>query len=119
MGSRDGSTPHQSLNIVTILKKSNTRHPGIEQLYSMLSESAHPNYEGTCIGYSKLDREDHTTTFSNRWAAMYRERHIEFISLCITLFYGEYNEEWSVAFEQLEAWIEKNDSQLEATKRDA
>lgn len=47
LGSRDGSTEHQSINIVTILQKCDKRYPGIEKLYAILSESAHPNYEVT------------------------------------------------------------------------
>jgi hypothetical protein len=85
----------------------------------MLSESAHPNYEGMCIGYSSLDRDNHVTTFSNRWKSMYAAKHIDFVQLCITTFYGEYNEEWPDAFEKLEAWIEVNDERLEKTKRGA
>lgn len=117
LGSRDNSTAHKSRSIVTILNKCNARYPGIEDLYAMLSESAHPNYEGTCVGYSNLDRANHVTTFSNKWTAMYGERHIDSIGLCTTTFYNEYNEEWPDAFEKLEAWIEKNDAHLEATKR--
>lgn len=118
LGSRDNSTNHKSLNIVTVLGNCNSRYPGIEELYSMLSESAHPNYEGTCIGYSSLDRDNHVTTFSNRWKSMYAGKHIDFIELCTTTFHNEYNEEWPDAFEKLEAWIEANDERLEKTKRD-
>ena len=117
LGSRDNSTNHKSLSIVTILGKCNSRYSGIEELYAMLSESAHPNHEGTCIGYSSLDTDNHVTTFSNRWKSMYAGKHIDFIKLCTTTFYNEYNVEWPDAFEKLEAWIEANDEQLEKTKR--
>jgi hypothetical protein len=50
---------------------------------------------------------------------MYAAKHIDFVQLCITTFYGEYNEEWPDAFEKLEAWIEVNDERLEKTKRGA
>jgi hypothetical protein len=117
LGSRDNSTNHKSLSIVTILSKCNSRYPGIEDLYAMLSESAHPNYEGTCIGYSNLDQDNHVTTFSNKWKSMYAGRHIDSIELCVITFYNEYNQEWPDAFEKLEAWIEANDERLEKTKR--
>lgn len=107
LGSRDNSTNHKSLNIVTVLGKCNGRYPGIEDLYAMLSESAHPNYEGMCIGYSSLDRNNHVTTFSNKWMSLYGGKHIDFIELCMTTFYNEYNEEW----------IDANDERLEKTKR--
>ena len=45
LGSRDGTTSHKSLNIITILEKCNSKYPGIKELYGSLSESAHPNYE--------------------------------------------------------------------------
>ena len=76
-GSRDSSTLHEAINIATIIEKCDARYPGIKDLYAALSESAHPNYEGACIGYSVFDRENYVTTFSNRWKAMYGERHIQ------------------------------------------
>ncbi len=117
LGSRDNSTSIKSLNIVSVLGKCNSRYPGIEDLYAKLSESAHPNYEGVCIGYSSIDRDNDVTTFSNRWKSMYAGKHIDLIELCTTTFYDEYNEEWPDAFEKLEAWIEVNDERLENTKR--
>ena len=119
MGSRDGSTPLKSLNIITILEKCNRKYPGIKELYDALSESAHPNYEGTCIGYSDVNRQEFITTFSNKWQTIYADRHIQNIELCIKTFYIEYNEEWPDAFEKLENWIEENDALLESTKENA
>lgn len=117
LGSRDNSTNHKALSIITVLGKCKTRYPGIEELYAMLSESAHPNFEGTCIGYLSLDKDNLATKFSNRWKSTYAGKHIHFIQLCITTFYYEYNEEWPDAFEKLEDWIEANDELLEKTKR--
>lgn len=116
LGSRDGSTSQDAINIITVIDKCDIRYPGIKALYGALSESAHPNYEGTCIGYSVVDRENFITTFSNKWKSMYEGSHIDSMSLCVTTFYDEYNEEWSDAFEKLEAWITQNDDRLEATK---
>lgn len=116
LGSRDKSTDHAAINITTVLQKCNSRYPGIEELYATLSESAHPNYEGVCIGYSKVDRTNYVTTFSNRWAEMYGNNHVDLIALCLEVFVVEYNDEWSDSFERLEAWITKNDDGLEATK---
>jgi len=116
LGSRDGSTPHKSLNIITILEKCNKRYPGILELYGALSESAHPNYEGICIGYADIDREEYIVKFSNKWKLMHSERHINHIELCMETFFNEYNDEWPDAFEKLEAWLEQNDAELEATK---
>ena len=45
LGSRDGTTKHDSINIMTILGHCNKRYPGILNIYATLSESAHPNWD--------------------------------------------------------------------------
>ncbi len=116
MGSRDKTTPHQSINILTILEKADKRYPGLVQWYGALSESAHPNYEGMLFGYSQGGDQSHVTAFCNRWASLYGGSHLDAIRACIDVFYVEYNVESPAAFECLEHWIEQNDSILEATK---
>lgn len=116
LGCRDDSTPLKAINIMTVIDKCDSRYPGIKSLYAQLSESAHPNHEGICIGYSDIDRVSYITTYTNKWKKMYGENHIDFMKLCVTIFHHEYNEEWTDAFEKLEAWITENDAQLEATK---
>lgn len=116
LGSRDGSTKHQSLNIMTVLEKCDKRYPGIAKLYSILSESAHPNYEGMVVGYSKIDHDEYETHFSNRWMELYGERHLESMELCMETFHHEYNDVWPNLIEKLEGWIVTNDAELEATK---
>lgn len=116
LGSRNGVTRHAARSILTVLEKCDKRYPGLKNLYDDLSESAHPNFEGTCMGYSTVDRDNYVTNFSNRWAKMYADRHVELMQKCIELFEAEYNEVWKVQMEQLEAWMEANDSMLEATK---
>ena len=116
LGCRDDSTPHNAINIMTVIEKCNSRYPGIKSLYAQLSESAHPNHEGICVGYSDIDRKNSTTTYTNKWKKMYGKNHIDFMKLCVATFHHEYNEEWTDAFEKLEAWITEHDTQLEATK---
>lgn len=118
LGSRDGSTPYQSINIVTILQKCDKRYPGIEKIYASLSESAHPNYSGMVGGYSKTDYDNYETHFSNRWMELYGDRHLEAMELCMSTFQHEYDEVSSTLLDQLEVWIEVNDAELEATKND-
>jgi hypothetical protein len=118
LGSRDGSTEHQSINIVTILQKCDKRYPGIEKLYAVLSESAHPNYEGIVAGYSKIDHDEYETHFSNRWMELYGDRHLGSMELCMSTFHHEYDGVWPTLMEKLEGWIEANDAELEATKND-
>lgn len=116
LGSRDGSTPQDAINIKTVIEKCNSRYQGIKNLYAQLSETAHPNYEGMCIGYSDIDKENFITTYSNKWKTMYGNNHLDFMKSCVTIFHHEYNEEWIDAFEKLEVWISDNDMKLEKTK---
>jgi hypothetical protein len=118
LGSRDGSTEHQSINIMTILRKCDTRYPGIEKLYAILSESAHPNYKGMVAGYSTIDHDEYETYFSNRWMELYGDRHLRSMELCMSTFQHEYNDAWPALMEKLEKWIEANDAKLEAAKND-
>ncbi len=116
LGSRDGTTNLEALNIKTILGHCNKRYPGIEDMYASLSESAHPNWEGICSGYSKVDHDDIETHFSNNWSEMWTERHEPLMLLVMRTFESEYNDVWAEQFDQLEKWIEENDADLEATK---
>lgn len=115
LGSRDGSTNHKSLNILTILQKCDKRYPGLEKLYGTLSESAHPNYEGMVVGYSKVDHDEYATKFSNRWMQIYGKSHLGSMELCMMTFYHEYNEVWADLMARLEGWIVENEDSLEAT----
>lgn len=116
LGSRNSSTQHKSLNIMTVLEKCDKRYPGILGLFAELSESAHPNYEGLCSGYSKIDHDEYETMFSNRWMERYGDRHLDAMNLCMETFHFEYNTVWPDLISKLESWIEANDAQLEATK---
>lgn len=116
LGSRDKSTPHESVNILTVLNKAGKRYPALEQCYAALSESAHPNFDGMLSGYSESDWKSHLTKFQNRWRILYGNNHLEDMSVCMAIFDAEYNHEWPDAFEALESWIEQNDAILEATK---
>lgn len=116
LGSRDKSTGVVAINIVTLLQKCEARYPGIGETYARLSESAHPNYEGSCVGYSDVDQKNYVTNFSNKWDAMYGKHHLLLMQACIAMFDFEYNNDWKDAFEKLEQWITENDAMLEATK---
>ena len=117
LGSRNETTKHKSINIVTVLEKCDKSYPGMIKLYADLSESSHPNHEGICIGYSSIDFENHITTFSNKFPNMHSEKHHEYMLLCMKIFEHEYNEVSVSEIRKLEAYIETNDAQLEATKQ--
>jgi|AGTN01.1.fsa_nt_gi hypothetical protein len=117
LGSRNNEHRPRSLNIITVLEKCDKRYPGLMALYADLSESAHPSYEGLCIGYSKIDHEEYETTFSNRWMELYGDRHLSSMDLCMSTFHLEYNEVWPALMEKLESWIEANDADLAEQER--
>jgi hypothetical protein len=118
LGSRDGSTKHTSINIVTVLSHCEKKYKGVSSIYATLSECAHPNYEGICIGYSEVDHDRYETNFSNRWAELWADRHERLAALVAAVFETEYGEVWPDLFNQLEKWIEDNDADLETTKND-
>jgi hypothetical protein len=116
LGSRDTTTSHESISILTVLEGANKRYPGLLDWYAALCESAHPNYEGMLVGYSKADRKSYITTFENRWTELHGKSHEDALHACLVLFVAEYNEEWLAAMEAMEMWLEAHDSELEASK---
>lgn len=116
LGSRDKSTKHEAISVTTVANKCDKKYPGIAGLYAELSESAHPNFEGMCFGYSRVDHDNHVTEFSNKMSAMYEARYVKAVELCIFVFEQEYNTEWPRQFANLESWIVENDAMLESTK---
>ena len=116
LGSRNETTKHKSISIITILEKCDKRYPGLMTLYADLCEAAHPNYEGTCFGYSSIDFDSHITKFQNKWSSMYTDKHLSSMLLCIATFEHEYNEVSISETRRLEKWIEDNDIELESSK---
>ena len=117
VGSRDQTTSVESINVMSMLQSADKRYPGLNAWYAELSESAHPNYEGVVLGYTRVDHSSQITTFENRWRAMYGDTHHSALVACLKVFVAEYNDEWSDAFDSLEAWIETHDKELESSKR--
>lgn len=117
LGSRNGSTPFNAVNILKVLDECDKRYSGIRKMYDGLSESAHPNYEGMSRGYAVIDHKADTVTFANRWTTLYGEAHPDAMALCLEIFEHEYNAVWTDLFEELEKWIESNDETLETTKQ--
>jgi hypothetical protein len=116
LGTRNNDAMPVAKNILTVLEKCEKRYPDLMALYADLSESTHPNYEGLCRGFSKIDHDEYETHFSNRWMELYGDKHLESMERCMVIFHQEYNEVWPKLMESLESWIEANDSELEATK---
>lgn len=112
LGSRDGSTKHSSINIVSVLSHCEKKYEGISNVYATLSECAHPNYEGVCFGYSDVDPERHETVFSNKWEAMWAEKHESLVRLVCLVFENEYNNVWAPQLDALETWLTEHDAEL-------
>lgn len=105
LGSKNKSTSAESINIITVLGKVEKRIPGLMDVYADLSESAHPNYDGTAKGYGTVDHAEFTTCFSNKWAQDYGPGFESFVRVTAHLYQVEYDEEWAAAWEALEAWM--------------
>lgn len=71
-----------------------------------------------CFGYSSINFDEYSAVFSNNIRSMYENRHEPSIWICMTTFEHEYNEVWPDSTRRLEAWVEKNEEQLEASKVD-
>ena len=105
LGSKDGSTKYEALNIVGILGKCDKYYSGINTIYADLSESAHPNYKGLVGKYSKIDHDRMETVFLNRWSELNEDIHVCYMELCISLFNHEYYIIWPDLMSRLEDWI--------------
>lgn len=116
LGSRNATTRHEAINILSVLEKCEKRYPGIVKVYGDLSESAHPNYAGVTAGYSKIDEKEYKTEFRNRWAERSVQGELELLEICIRMFEEEYNEVWPNLFERLERWLVANNATLEGQK---
>ena len=118
LGTKNDIRGAVAINVITMLDHGDKRYPGLRGIYDTLSESAHPNFEGMIWGFSKADHDEYETRFSNRWMALYGDRHLNSLDLCMMTFHHEYDDVWSDLMDKLESWIVAKDSQLEATKND-
>jgi len=115
LGSKNESTKFSAINVVTILNKHcEKRYEGISQIYDGLSETAHPNYDGVCSGYSHIDEEEYVTHFKNQFSEKYNGNIEEYTIAVMKIFEEEYNNVWPQVFEQLEKWLVENNERLEA-----
>lgn len=113
LGSKNNTTAHAAVNVLTIITKHcDSKYPGISDIYASLSESAHPNYEGMCSGYSTIDETQFVTYFENRWASKYLDSLENAVVLVLRILEIEYNELFVQRFENLEQWLVDNDFEL-------
>lgn len=117
LGSKNKTTKLEAVNIVSVLKQCDKRYPGIFEVYEKLCESAHPNYDGACYGYSYVNENDYETIFKNCWKEKYGKYLEDSILLAMETFEDEYNEVWPSYFDRLEKWLEENDQTLESERK--
>lgn len=106
LGAKSDYSDVKSINVLTVLEKSDKKFPGILGIYNDLSESSHPNFEGMSLGYSDFDSENYIISFKNNWIGLYMKDMRHLIMTCIKIFEYEYNDEWPGLFEKLENWID-------------
>ena len=82
-------------------------------VYATLSESAHPNFEGVCFGYSDVDEERDETVFGAKWFEMWGDKHNSLFMLTAVVFETKYNDVLAPQIEQLERWLTDNDKELQ------
>jgi len=118
LGSKNATTRIEAINVThTILEKwCEKKYPGIFEIYADLCESAHPNYEGVCQGYSYVNEKDYETIFKNRWAELHSENLGHLTLEFMRVFEDEYNNIWPDLFKKLEKYLEENDAKLESEK---
>lgn len=119
LGSRDQTTKYESVNVLTILKHVDKSYPGVLGVYNTLCESAHPNFEAVCFGYSEVDYERDETSFAIKLYEMWGDRHDALVSLVAMVFEHEYNEIWAPQQERLEAWLTEHDTELTVSRSNA
>ena len=113
VGSKDNSTPYAAVNVMTMIQKSERRHPQLLKIYNLLSEIAHPNHDGLLAGYAKQNRQEFTTLLSRQWLPSWDRRLSAMIAVLISTYFLEYNQTWSETFCRLESWLVENDDELQ------
>lgn len=112
LGTRQEVTKHQAINILSVLERADLQYPGIRKAYDDLSESAHPNNDGMCLGYSRGGPENYIAKFEDRWEELFGSSQLPLIELCLRIFELEYNVVWLENTKRLETWLEEHDADL-------
>lgn len=57
LGSKDGTTKHESYNVLTAVDRLDKEFKGLRQMYDTLCEFTHPNWSGVMGSYSRIDEK--------------------------------------------------------------
>ena len=66
MGGKLDEARYKSFNTVTVIKHLDKQFPGLENMYALLCEFAHPNWMGCEGSYSTLNAAEHYVEFSQK-----------------------------------------------------
>lgn len=116
MGSKNEATAYSAVNILSVLRQAEKAHPGLTSMHAHLSESAHPNFDGVLLGYSKTDHLEYETRFANNWVEFFGGEQDPATAFVFAVFEHEYNESWPRQMTELEEWLRTNDAELEAQR---
>lgn len=119
IGTRIYQDGPRSKNAGEMIKCLEKRYPETILLYEQLCETAHPGYNGLRNGYSKTDQRNFVTCFGDFWSEIYGNEHEDILYKIFGILETEYNDIWIERFNSLEAWLVKNDTQLEASRSNA
>jgi hypothetical protein len=92
LGSRDGTTPEESHNILTAIQHLDKEFGGLSQMYATLCEFTHPNYSGAMGSYSRLDKENHVLLLGSDQRRPPLAFGLGPLIGCLAIFTGFYNE---------------------------
>jgi len=65
LGSRNGTTPLESYNVLTAVDHMNKEHKGFRKMFDSLCEFTHPNWSGVLGSYGRIDHERLTLTLGS------------------------------------------------------
>lgn len=115
LGSRDTSTQHHAINVLTVFDHSAKRYPDIRAMYDELSETAHPNFKGVGLGYVEINMDLHTAHFSKQKATAWNDEHFKLMEFVMRGFETEYSIVWKEQIEALELWLVEHDDRVMST----
>lgn len=65
-GSRDGTTPLESYNVLTAVDKMDKEYNGFRKMYDWLCEFTHPNWSGALGAYGKINHEKYSLSLGSK-----------------------------------------------------
>ena len=115
-GSKNDTTNTTAVNILTILKQASKVYPLLQEMYDVLSETTHPNWDGMDFSYSNASNKEMSATFGFFAGERFTSSQVVMIGILLEFFEIEYNDRWNSNFEHFEQWLITHNSYLESTR---